>query len=78
MLGLLGAIVGEMLGMMVAVLAGLTSKLMTVGILVFSFHLGPVAFIAGIIGGVLIGLLGGVFPAWRAAGVGISESMREA
>ena len=78
MLGLSGAIAGELLGLIVAAATGLNSKLMNVGLFVFSFHLGPQAFLAGIVGGVLIGIIGGLLPAWRAAGIGINESLREA
>ena len=78
MLGLAGAIVGELIGLAVASATGLNSKLMNVGLFVFSFHLGPSAFLAGIAGGLLIGVIGGLLPAWRAAGVGINESLREA
>jgi putative ABC transport system permease protein len=78
MLGLAGAVAGEVLGLVVATAIGLNSKLMSVGLFVFSFHLGPRAFVAGIIGGVLIGVIGGLFPAWRAAGVSINDCLREA
>jgi putative ABC transport system permease protein len=78
MLGLAGAVAGEVLGLVVATAIGLNSKLMSVGLFVFSFHLGPRAFVAGIIGGVLIGVMGGLLPAWRAAGVSINDCLREA
>ncbi len=44
MLGLAGAIVGEALGVLVADATGLNSKLMNVGLFVFSFHLGCAHF----------------------------------
>ena len=78
MLGLAGAVAGELFGLIVATATGLNSKLMNVGLFVFSFHLGLSAFVGGIIAGVLIGVIGGLMPAWRAAGVGINESLREA
>jgi ABC-type lipoprotein release transport system permease subunit len=78
MLGLAGAIAGEAIGLVVATAIGLNSKLMSVGLFVFSFRLGAPAFAAGLIGGLLIGVIGGIMPAWRAAGVGINESLREA
>jgi len=78
MLGLAAGVAGELIGLAVAFATGLTSQLMSVGIFVFSFHLGTRAISAGLIGGLLIGVIGGVMPAWRAAAVGINESLREA
>jgi ABC-type lipoprotein release transport system permease subunit len=78
MLGLAGGIAGELIGIAVAAATGLTSRMMTVGIFIFSFRLGVHAFTAGLIAGVTIGVLGGLLPAWRAAGIGVNESLREA
>lgn len=78
MLGLLGGIAGELIGIVVAAATGLNSRMMNVGIFIFKFHLGAHAFTAGLIAGVLIGVIGGLLPAWRAAGIGINESLREA
>ncbi len=78
MLGLAGAIVGEVAGMLVADITGLNSNLMNVGLLIFSFHLGIRAVAAGLIAGVLIGVIGGFLPAWRASAIGINAVLREA
>lgn len=78
MLGLAGAIIGELLGVIVADATGLNSRLMNVGLFIFSFHMGIRAFSAGIIAGVLIGVIGGILPAWRASAIGINEALREA
>ena len=78
MLGLAGAIIGEALGVIVADATGLNSRLMNVGLFIFSFHLGIRAFSAGIIAGVLIGIIGGILPAWRASAIGINQALREA
>jgi putative ABC transport system permease protein len=78
MLGLAGAIVGEALGVIVADATGLNSQLMNVGLFVFSFHLGVRAISAGILTGVVIGIVGGILPAWRASAIGVSEALREA
>lgn len=78
MLGLAGAIIGEALGVLVADATGLNSHLMNVGLFVFSFHLGERAFAAGLIAGVLIGIVGGILPAWRASAIGVNEALREA
>ena len=54
MLGLAGGIVGELMGVIVADLTGLNSRLMNVGLFIFSFHLGVRAFAAGLIAAVLM------------------------
>jgi ABC-type lipoprotein release transport system permease subunit len=78
MLGLAGAIIGEVIGVLVADLTGLNSRLMNVGLLIFSFHLGIRAVAAGLIAGVLIGVIGGFLPAWRASAISINAALREA
>jgi|HubBroStandDraft_1064217.scaffolds.fasta_scaffold14292_1 putative ABC transport system permease protein len=78
MLGLAGGLLGEAIGMMVASIVGLNSRLMNVGALIFSFHLGAHAVLAGLITGILIGVIGGLLPALRASRMGIYESLRGA
>jgi putative ABC transport system permease protein len=78
MLGLAGGIIGEIIGVIVADLTGLNSRLMNVGLFIFSFHLGVRAFAAGLIAAVLIGIIGGILPAWRASSIGVNEALREA
>ena len=78
MLGLAGAIIGEVIGVVVADATGLNSHLMNVGLFVFSFHLGMRAFAAGLVAGILIGIAGGILPAWRASAIGVNEALREA
>jgi putative ABC transport system permease protein len=78
MLGLAGAAIGELFGVIVAGATGLNSRLMNVGLFIFSFNLGPHAIIAGLISGILIGIIGGLLPARRAAGIGVNEALREA
>ena len=78
MLGLAGAIIGEALGVIVADATGLNSELMNVGLFIFSFHMGVRAFAAGLVAGVLIGIVGGILPAWRASAIGVNEALREA
>ena len=77
-LGLAGGLIGETLGMLVASVIGLNSRLMNVGVFIFSFHLGMHAVLAGLIAGVLIGVIGGLLPAVRAAQMGIYQSLRGA
>jgi len=77
-LGLVGGIAGEILGVVIAYLTGLQSRLMNVATFIFSFQLAPSAFAAGLLVAAIIGTLGGVLPAWRAARMGVIESLREA
>ncbi|MDO8432548.1 MAG: FtsX-like permease family protein [Candidatus Binatus sp.] len=76
LLGIAGAIVGEILGIVVATATGLSSDLMNVGSFIFRFQMTPGAFVAGLVAGALIGALGGLLPAWRASRVGVIDSLR--
>lgn len=77
-LGLAGGIAGELLGIAIAQATGLGSRLMKAGMFIFSFRLAPSAFAAGLIAAVLIGAVGGLLPALRAARLAVVESLREA
>jgi putative ABC transport system permease protein len=77
-LAVAGGLVGEVLGMVVARVAGLDSRLMQVGMFIFSFHLSPSVFAAGLIMAAVIGAVGGILPAWRAARLPVISSLREA
>jgi putative ABC transport system permease protein len=76
--GLAGGLVGEILGVAVAFATGLASHLMSVQAFIFSFRLAPSAFVSGLATAVVIGALGGLAPAWRAARAGVIESLRTA
>ncbi len=78
MLGLVGGIGGELLGIVIAQATGLSSRLMKAGMFIFSFQPAPSAFAAGLAAAVLIGAVGGFLPALRAARLGVVESLREA
>jgi putative ABC transport system permease protein len=77
-LALLGGVTGEILGVLIAEATGLSSRLMKAGLFLFSFQLAPSSFAAGLIAAGLIGALGGLLPAWRAARLGVIDSLREA
>jgi hypothetical protein len=77
-LGLAAAIVGVLLAMLVAWITGLDSRLMTVGTVFFSYRPTPSAILAGLIAASAIGVAGGMLPAWRAARIGVIDSIREA
>jgi len=78
MLALAGGVIGEILGVIAADATGLNSRLMNVQMVMFSFRLTPSAFVAGLIAALIIGALGGLLPAWRAARLGVIESIRAA
>ena len=77
-LGLAAGIVGVILAMLVAWTTGLDSRLMTVGTVFFSYRPTPSAILAGLIAASTIGVAGGMLPAWRAARIGVVDSIREA
>jgi ABC-type antimicrobial peptide transport system permease subunit len=77
-LALAGGVLGEILGVVVAAATGLNSRLMNVQMLMFSFKMTPSAFVSGLLAALAIGALGGVLPAWRAARLGVIDSIRAA
>ena len=77
MLGLIGGIAGELLGLAIAQATGLSSRLMKAGMFIFSFQPAPSAFAAGLAAAILIGAIGGFLPALRAARLPVIESLRE-
>lgn len=78
LLGLGGGIAGVALAFLVAWATGLDSRLLSVGSTFFSYRPTPTAIAAGIISAGVIGVIGGLAPAWRAARIGVIESLREA
>lgn len=76
LLGIAGAILGEVLGILAAYGTGLHSQLMNVGSFIFRFQLTGGAFVSGLLAGVIIGGLGGLLPAWRASRVRVIDSLR--
>jgi len=78
LLALFGAVVGETLGVLIAATSGLTDRQVNVGMYIFSFQLTPAAFVAGLVAAAAIGAVGGFLPAWRAARIGVIDSLREA
>jgi putative ABC transport system permease protein len=78
MIGLAGGIAGEVLGLAAAYATGLESRMMNVGMFIFSFRLSIGTFIAGIAASLAIGIIGGLAPAIRAARMNVSDLLREA
>lgn len=77
-LALAGGVVGDLLAIFLGVAAGLNQRLMSVGNVVFSSAFSVTALAVGIAVALLIGIAGGLMPAWRAAHLPILESLREA
>jgi ABC-type antimicrobial peptide transport system permease subunit len=75
-LGIAGGVVGSILAILVAQVTGLNSRTMNVGVTYFSYHASSSAIFAGVIAAVTIGVVGGLLPAWRAAKIGVLESLR--
>ena len=76
-LGVAGGITGALLAYLTAWGTGLNSRLLSVGSTYFSYQSTVVAVLAGITASALIGILGGLAPAWRAAHMGVVESLRD-
>lgn len=76
LLAVAGGMLGELLGVVIASAIGLSSRLMSVQMLIFAFTLSAGAFLAGLAAAVVIGVLGGLLPAWRAARIAIVDSLR--
>jgi len=77
-LAVAGGIIGDLLATFVGIAAGLGNRLMSVGPVVFSSAFSVSALAAGIVAALLIGIVGGLMPAWRASRLPIVESLREA
>jgi putative ABC transport system permease protein len=78
LIGLGAGLGGLALAIIVASATGLNGRLMSVGILLFSYQLTGAAISTGIIAATIIGVLGGLLPSWRAAHIRIVDSIREA
>ena len=74
----IGGCVGLVLAIGLAQTTGLDNRLMSVGSTFFTYRLDAGAVTAAIIAATIIGVLGGLTPAWRASRVRIIESLREA
>ncbi len=77
-LAIAGGVVGDLLAIFLGFAAGLNHRLMSVGAVVFSSAFSVSALVGGIVAALLIGIIGGLMPAWRASRLPILESLREA
>jgi putative ABC transport system permease protein len=78
LLGIAGGLAGVGLAFLVAWATGLNSRLLSVGSTFFSYRPTATAIAAGLIAAAVIGVIGGLAPGWRAARIGVIESLREA
>jgi ABC-type lipoprotein release transport system permease subunit len=78
LLGLAGGLAGVILALVTAWAIGLNSRLLSVGSTFFSYRPTPLAIAAGIVAAAVIGIIGGLAPAGRAARIGVIDSLREA
>jgi putative ABC transport system permease protein len=78
LIGLAGGASGEILACVVAGAIGLDSRLMNVGSFLFSYRPTVIGTVAGIAAATIIGVIGGLMPAWRAARIDVIDSLREA
>jgi putative ABC transport system permease protein len=76
-LGLAGGIAGVALAFIAAWSTGLNSRLLSVGSTFFSYRPTPAAITAGLAAAGVIGVVGGLAPAWRAARIGVIDSLRD-
>jgi putative ABC transport system permease protein len=77
-LAVAGGVIGDVLAILLGLATGLNQRLMSVGAVVFSSAFTLSALSGGIAAAILIGIAGGLLPAWRAAHLPIIESLREA
>ncbi len=77
-LAVAGGVIGDLLAVALGVATGLNHRLMSVGAVVFSSVFTVDALWGGIMAALLIGVGGGLLPAWRAAHLPIIDSLREA
>ncbi len=77
-IGVAGGLIGELLAIAVATATGLNSRLMSVGEFIFSYQLTGRALVSGLIAAAIIGAIGGLLPAARAARIGVMDSLRTA
>ena len=78
-LGAAGGVAGSRDGLRQSAWAtGLNSRLLNVGSTFFSYRPTPAAIAAGLTAAGVIGVVGGLAPAWRAARIGVIDSLRDA
>jgi putative ABC transport system permease protein len=76
-LAIAGGAIGEMVAIVLADATGLEGRLMSAGTVLFSFSWSGSAFVTGLAVAVMIGIGGGLLPAWQAAQLSIVNALRD-
>jgi ABC-type antimicrobial peptide transport system permease subunit len=78
LIALLGGIIGCLMALPINGLVTSTTNWNTFSEVAFAFRVGPGLLLTGLAFSVLMGLLGGFFPAWKAARANVVDSLRQA
>lgn len=78
MIAFAGGLAGIAAALLVSFATALGDRQMRVGAILFSSQLSLTIFLEGLLIAILIGIAGGVLPAWRAGRLRVVESLREA
>lgn len=78
LIALLGGLVGCLLALPINGLVTSTTNWNTFSEVAFAFRVTPVLLTTGLVFSVIMGLLGGFFPAWKAARANVVDSLRQA
>jgi putative ABC transport system permease protein len=76
LIGLFGGIVGVLLVLPIDGLRTGTTNFQTFSEVAFSFRITPGVILRGLVTAIALGLIGGAFPAWRAARMEVTEALR--
>lgn len=78
LIALLGGIIGCLMALPINGLVTSTTNWNTFSEVAFAFRVGPGLLLTGLVFSVIMGLLGGFFPAWKAARANVVDSLRQA
>jgi putative ABC transport system permease protein len=76
LIAIVGGIIGALLALPVNGIVTSTTNWASFSEIAFSFRITPVLLLAGLIFAVVMGVVGGFFPAWRAARMQVVEALR--
>jgi len=76
LIAVVGGVIGALLALPVNGIVTSTTNWASFSEIAFSFRITPVLLLAGLIFAVVMGLVGGFFPAWRAARMQVVEALR--
>jgi putative ABC transport system permease protein len=76
LIAIIGGVIGALLALPVNGIVTSTTNWASFSEIAFSFRITPVLLLAGLIFAVVMGLVGGFFPAWRAARMRVVEALR--